>query len=114
VVESSQVLSALRRAASAGGTAVLLDGAQAAALPSLPFAAELEVVARSSPLPTAIVASVGKRMPPARWTRLEKALLALPGDAQGAEALAGIRMVRFVPADAAAVAEARRIAEPAQ
>lgn len=112
VVESSQVLSALRRAASAGGAAVLLDGAQSAALPSLPFAAELEVVARSAPLPTAIVASVGKRLPAARWSRLEKALLALPGDAQGAEALAGIRMVRFVRADAAAVAEARRLAEP--
>lgn len=112
VVESSQVLSALRRAASAAGTAVLLDGAQAAALPSLPFAAELEVVARSAPLPTAIVASVGKRLPAARWSRLEKALLALPDDAQGAEALAGIRMIRFVHADAAAVAQARRLAEP--
>ncbi len=111
IVESSQVLSALRRAASGDGTAVLLDGAQAAALPSLPFAAEIEVVARSAPLPTALVASVGKRLPPRRWRQLETALLGLSADPRGADALAAIRMVRFVPADAAPLAEARRLME---
>jgi hypothetical protein len=50
VVESSQVLSALRKAASGGDVALLLDGSQAAALPTLPFAGELEVVARAGPL----------------------------------------------------------------
>lgn len=110
VVESSQVLSALRKAASGADVAVLLDGAQGAALPTLPFAADLEVVARSAPLPTAVVAAVGNRLPAPRWSALEKALLALARDPQGAEALAGIRMVRFLPADAAALAAARRLA----
>jgi len=116
VVESSQVLSALRKAAGGADVAVLLDGAQAAALPTLPFAADLEVVARSAPLPTALVASVGKRLPAARWQKLEAALRALAAEPQGAEALAGIRMVRFVPTDAAALAAAWRAvgAEPAR
>jgi hypothetical protein len=110
VVETSQVLSALRRAASGEDLAVLLDGAQAAALPTLPFAGEVEVVARSAPLPAALVATVGRRLPPSRWKALERALLALHQDPQGAAALQGIRMVRFVPVDASALAAARRLA----
>lgn len=110
IVETGQVLSALRRAAAGEDLAVLLDGAQAAALPTLPFASELEVVARSAPLPAAVVATVGARIPPARWKVLERALLALHRDPQGAAALQAIRMVRFVPADADALAAARRLA----
>jgi hypothetical protein len=107
VEPTRQILSALRRAASGDAVAVLLDGAQAEALGTLPFAADLEVVARSAPLPTALVATVGGHLPAARWTRLEKALLGLAGDPAGAAALAGIRMVRFAPLDGAALAAAR-------
>ncbi|BDG02231.1 substrate-binding domain-containing protein [Anaeromyxobacter oryzae] len=102
IVESSQVLSALRKAASGEPIAVLLDGTQAAALPSLPFANDLEVIARSAPLPSGVVVTVGDRLPAARWRALEKAFLALPGVPEGAAALQGLRMERLAPLDAAA------------
>ncbi|WP_242335193.1 phosphate/phosphite/phosphonate ABC transporter substrate-binding protein [Anaeromyxobacter sp. SG66] len=108
IVQSTAVLSALRRAAAGEPVAVLLDGAQAAALPNLPLASELEVVARSPSLPVGIVATVDRRMPPAQWAKLRAALQALPSDAAGAEALAGIRMSRFEAVDANALSAARR------
>lgn len=110
VVESAQVLSALRRVLAGENLAVLLDGAQGDALPTLPFAAELEVVARSEPLPAAVVSTVAGHLTPARWAALEKALLALPGDPGGASALDGIRVVRFVPLDPPALEAARKLA----
>jgi len=114
VAPTAQVLSALRRAAAGADVAVLLDGAQAEALATLPFAGELEVVARSAPVPRALVATVGARLPPARWPALERGLLGLAADPQGAAALAGIRMVRFTPLDQPALAAARAMAEPAR
>lgn len=107
VAPTPQVISALRKAASGAPVAVLLDGAQAAALGTLPFAADVEVVARSAQLPTAVVATIGTHLPAARWTRLEKALLALGDDPEGSAALAGIRMERFAPLDAGVMAAAR-------
>jgi hypothetical protein len=104
---SAAVLSALRRAAAGEPVAVLLDGAQAAALPTLAFAADLEVVARSAPLPVGVVATVDRRLAPASWARIEAALRGLPGTADGAAALAGIRVARFDPLDGAALAAAR-------
>jgi hypothetical protein len=111
VAPTGQVLSALRRAATGAEVAVLLDGAQSGALETLPFAGELEVVARSAPVPTALVATVGGRLDAARWGALEKAFLGLAGDPAGAAALAGIRMVRFAPLDRAALATARALVE---
>jgi hypothetical protein len=108
IAQSAAVLSALRRAAAGEPVAVLLDGAQGAALPTLPFAAELEVVARSPELPAGVVATVGRRLPPARWGKVAAALRDLAADPAGAEALAGIRMARFVPLDGAALAAARK------
>jgi len=113
VVESSQVLSALRKAAAGEDAAVLLDGAQSAALAGLPFAGELEVVARSRPLPAVFVATVGNRLPAARWAAVEKAMLGLAEDPQGAAALEGIRMVRFARVDPAAATTAQRLAAEA-
>jgi len=110
VVESALVLSALRKVATGGDVAVLLDGPQAAALPGLPFAADLEVVARSAPLPAAVVATVGAGLPAARWAELEKGLLALPGSPEGAAVLDAIRMVRFSAVDPKAIESARRLA----
>ncbi len=108
ITQSSAVLSGLRRAAAGEPVAVLLDGAQEAALATLPFAPELEVVARSPPLPAGVVAVVERRLTPARWAKLGAALRELPADPAGAEALAAIRMSRFVPVDAKALSGARR------
>lgn len=107
VATAPQILSALRRAASGADVGVLLDGAQGAALSTLPFAAELEVVARSAELPVALVATIGNHLAAARWPPLEKAFLGLAADPEGAAALAGIRMVRFAPLDATAMAAGR-------
>lgn len=114
IAASSQVLSTLRRAASGDDVAVLLDGTQAAALPSLPFAGELEIVARSDPLPSGLVVTVGGRLPEARWRALEGALLALPSTPDGTAALQGLRIARFAPLGPAALARIDRLhaAEP--
>ena len=106
---STQVLSSLRKAASGADVAVLLDGAQSAAVASLPFASDLETVARSEPLPQAFVATAGTRLPAARWKELQGGLERLASDPQGAAALEGIRMSRFAPADPAALAAVKRL-----
>jgi hypothetical protein len=108
VVQSGQVLSAMRKAVAGEDVAVLLDGAQAAALPTLPFAGDLEVVARSAPLPASVVATVGKRLPPPRWSPLEKAFLGLRASTAGVAALDGVRMDTFVPVDAKGLDAARK------
>jgi hypothetical protein len=108
IVQTSQVLSSLRKAAAGEDVAVLLDGAQAAALPSLPFAGDLEVVAKSPPVPTGLLATVGTRIGPDRWKVLDGALRRLGESPAGAAALEGIRMQGFLPLDAATVAAARK------
>lgn len=108
VVQSNQVLSSLRKAAAGEDVAVLLDGTQAAALPTLPFAADLEVVARSAPLPSGVLATVGKRLPPDRWKVLEAALKKLGDTPDGKGALEAIRLQGFVPLDPATLAAARK------
>jgi hypothetical protein len=109
VAPTTQVLSALRKAAAGADVAVLLDGAQTEALASLPFAGDLEVVARSPPVPTSVMCTVGTRVPLATWAALERALLALHADPAGAAALAGVRMARFAVLDPAGLAAARAI-----
>jgi hypothetical protein len=109
-----QVLSTLRKVANGANVAVLLDGAQTASLASLPFAKDLEVVARSQPMPTALVATVGRRLSDKRWSELNKALLSIASEPKGAEALATIRMVRFAPLEASALAAATAVAGPAK
>jgi hypothetical protein len=108
VTQSSAVLSALRRAAAGEELAVLLDGAQAAALPSLPFAADLEVVTQSAPLPVGVVARVGDRLPARSWTGLESALRSLHSEARGAAALEAVRVARFEPLEPGALGAARK------
>jgi len=108
IVRSGAVLSALRRAAAGEPVAVLLDGAQGAALASLPFASDLEVVARSAPLPAGVVATVGRRLPARTWKAVEAALQALPTDAAGARALEAMQTARFMPVDEKALVGARK------
>jgi hypothetical protein len=108
VVQTSQVLSSLRKAAAGENVAVLLDGTQAAALSTLPFAAELEVVARSASLPSGVLVTVGKRLSPDRWKVLEGALRKLGETPAGMASLEAIRLQGFVPLDPTTLAAARK------
>jgi len=108
LVESGQVLTALRRAVKGENVAVLLDGAQSVAFPTLPFASELELVARSPALPSAILCSVGGRVPEARLRTVLSALASLHDSATGAAALEGLRLSRFAPLDRTALDTAVR------
>lgn len=104
---TARPLSALRRAASGETVAVILDRAQTEALPSLPFAADLEIVARSGPLPGVLLCSVGDRISDARAGALVAGLLRLHEAESGAEVLASLRMTRFEEVDLQALARAR-------
>jgi hypothetical protein len=105
IIDSSAVLSGLRRAAGGEKLAVLLDGAQTQALSTLPFAAELAPLSSSAPVPVAIVATVGKR--PRHWKALQAAFLSIGREAAAREALDGVQMSGFVPVDSAALSAAR-------
>jgi hypothetical protein len=108
LVETGQVLSALRKAASGENVAVLLDGAQGASLSSLPFAADLETVAKSPALPTSVLSTVGPALGPTDAKRLTTGLLKMAETPDGAAALDVVRLARFVPLDDKALAQARR------
>lgn len=107
LVHSGAVLSGLRRAASGEKVALLLDRAQTTALATLPFGPDLEVVTRSAPLPGSVLATVSDRLPEARARPLAKALLGLGRRPAEAEALAALRLARFVALDEAGLRRAR-------
>src|SRR5580698_8514188 len=96
IESTGQVLSALRRAAAGEPVAVLLDQTQAAALPSLPFAAELKTVAQSAELPVALIAVVGSRLAPPRAKALQEGLLKMGRSGGSSESLAPLRLRGFV------------------
>jgi hypothetical protein len=96
ITQAPQVLSALRRASSGEPVAVLLDQTQTTSLASLPFAADLQSLTQSAPLPTAILAVVNGRLPKARADALREALLNLAKSPAAADALANLRLQRFV------------------
>jgi hypothetical protein len=104
---SSAVLTGLRRASAGNKVALLLDRAQADALPTLPFSGKLQVVTRSAPLPVSVLCVVGGRLSPARLKTLEKGFITVGATPAGAQVLTGVRLSRFVPADHAALARAR-------
>jgi len=108
LVETGQVLSALRKAASGENVAVLLDGTQSASLSSLPFAADLETVAKSPALPTSVLGTIGPALGPIDAKRLTTGLLKMADTPDGAAALDAVRLARFVPLDDKALAQARR------
>jgi hypothetical protein len=97
ITAAPQVLSSLRRAASGEPVAVLLDATQSASVGSLPFAGDLQNVKESAPLPSAILAVVGARLPADRAASLRDALLGLNKSSTAADALANLRLQRFVP-----------------
>jgi len=104
---TGQVLSALRKAANGDNVAVLLDTAQTASLPTLPFAAELEVVATSPPVPGVLLCTVGTTVLPTTASPLVAGLLKLHQTPEGAAALDAVRLAKFVPLDAKGLAAVR-------
>jgi hypothetical protein len=105
IESTGQILSALRRVAAGESVAALLDQTQAAALSTLPFAAELKAVTQSAELPVAVIAVVDSRLPAGRAHTLQQALLKMRPAAGGADSLAALRLRGFVipklPADSA-------------
>jgi hypothetical protein len=93
---TGQILSALRRVAAGEPVAVLLDQTQAAALPSLPFAAELKAVMQSPELPVALIAVVDSRLTAARARALQTGLLKMGHVAGGSDSLGPLRLHGFV------------------
>jgi hypothetical protein len=107
IVQSSEALPALRRAANGEPVAVLLDGPQAAALDSLPFASKLETVTTSPAWPAGIVVTVGSKMSETAWAPFDRALRGLGGGPAGATALNALEVDHFAPVDHAALDSAR-------
>ncbi len=95
IQSTGQILSALRRVANGEASVALLDQAQAAALPTLPFANSLKAVAQSRPVPVAMIAVVESRVPAARAKALQAGLLQMSrGD--GAGSLAALQLKGFI------------------
>jgi hypothetical protein len=93
---TGQILSALRRVAAGEPVAVLLDQTQAAALPSLPFATELQAVTQSPELPVALIAVVDSRVPAGRAKALQAALLKMGHASGSTDSLGPLRLRGFV------------------
>jgi hypothetical protein len=109
VTSGGQVLSALRKAASGKEKLVaVLDSEQAKALPTLPFASDLEVVYAGPKLPVALVATLGDRLSAADWKSASGAFTKLSQAERGKTALEGVRLTGFAPLDDAALAAARK------
>lgn len=101
-------LTALRRAAAGEKTAVILEGSAATALNGLPFGTNLEIVARSRPLPGSLLCTVGGRLPAKEADRMIKALSGLHRTPAGAAELKAIEVTRFEPIDLDLLESARR------
>ena len=99
VVFGAQPLAALRRAASGEKVAVILDAAGAKALGGLPFAADVEVVALSKPMPSGFLCTIGKKMPVAETDRIVDALLHMHEKAATRDVLKMMTIARFAPVD---------------
>jgi hypothetical protein len=93
---SGQILSALRRVISGDKVVALLDQTQAAALPTLPFAAQLKTLMQSAPVPVAIIAVVDSRVPAPRAKSFQSALLKLRSKPADADTLAQLQLKGFV------------------
>ena len=108
VTFTANVLSALRRAAADEPVAVVLDRSQAGALESLPFRSDLESVARSVEMPGTLLCTVGGRLPANEAAEFVRGLAGLHQRPEAQDILKTMRLVRFEPADRAALDAARR------
>lgn len=106
--QTKQVLSAMRKAAKGDKVALVLDSEQTAAVATSPFAADLEIVFKSAPLPMGVIATVGTKVPDARWKPLGEALPKLGATPDGAKALEGVWKLRFDALDAKGIEAARK------
>jgi hypothetical protein len=95
IESTGQTLSALKRIAAGEHILALLDQTQAAALPTLPFAAQLKALVQSPPLPVAVVAVVNGRLSAARGRALQTGLLKM-GHASDADTLGQLHLRGFV------------------
>ena len=106
---SASPLQALRRASTGEKLAVVLDAAQSASLSNLPFGADLQILARSEPLPAGLVCAL--KTPAAAGAKSVASILKgferLPKSPDGKEALQAIRVERFEAIDAARIARLR-------
>jgi len=94
---TGQILSALRRVSTGEPVVALLDQAQTAALPTLPFATQLQTVAQSAELPVALIALVDTRLPVQRAKSLQAGLLKMgEGGASSDPSLAPLKLRGFV------------------
>lgn len=96
IESTGQILSALRRIAAGEHVVALLDQTQSAALPTLPFAAQLKAVMQSAPLPVALVAVVDARLPAARARTLQAGLLKMGKNPGYADTLSQLHLQGFV------------------
>ncbi len=94
---TGQILSALRRVASGEPVLALLDQTQAAALSTLPFAAQLKSLTQSAALPVALITVVESRLPMARAKAFQTGLIKLNSTSGGVEMLASLKLKGFVP-----------------
>jgi hypothetical protein len=94
IESTGQILSALRRVASGEPVVALLDQTQAAALATLPFAAQIKTLTQSPPLPVAVIVVVDSRLPEARAKAFQSALIKM--NSGNAETLASLRLKGFV------------------
>lgn len=106
--QTKQVLSAMRKAAKGDKVALVLDSEQTAAIATSPFAADLEIVYKSAPLPMGVIATVGTKVPDAKWKPMGEALPKLGGTPDGAKALEGVWKLRFDVLDAKGIEAARK------
>ena len=107
VVAAGTVLSGLRRAAAGERVALLLDSVETAALPTLPFAKDLDVVTHSAAVPATVVCAVKKRASAAQVKEAVEALFDLRQRSSGAAALSAMRTDGFVPLDRQSLRRAR-------
>jgi hypothetical protein len=101
-------LSLLRKAALGEKIAVLADEELTASIAGLDFAKELEPVAKSPAMPFGIIATVGTRIPEARWKPMGEALPKLAGTPDGAKALKAVWDLKFLPLDEKGIASAQK------
>lgn len=108
IVQSTAVLSSLRKAANGEPTAVLLDATQESSLATLPFGAKLEVIAHSPPVPAGLIVTIDARLPDAAWQPIGRGLLGLSQDKSATETLDAIQLTGFTALDDKALAAARK------
>jgi hypothetical protein len=93
---TGQILSALRRVSAGEPVVALLDQTQATALPTLPFASQLQTVAHSAALPVALIALVDARLPAERAKSLQAGLLKMSQGGSSDASLAPLKLRGFV------------------